>query len=152
MFKFKELNYLTDGEIELKIIEKVPANEQKGYVPIYKYKITLQGSDKSIGNVDIRIGHNENIYYGGNIGYNIDEQYRGNSYAAKACKIIKRVAIAHDMNKILITCNPNNIASKKTCVKAGLILKSVEDLPPHNSLYQLGDRQVCIYEWNLNER
>ncbi|MEG1257218.1 GNAT family N-acetyltransferase [Clostridium sp.] len=147
MFEFKDFDYLTDGEIDLKIEEKIPANEEKGYVPAYKYRITLHGSDDSIGAIDIRIGYNENLYYGGNIGYRIEETYRGNNYASKACKIIKSIAIAHGMNRIIITCNPNNFPSRKTCEKAELKLKDIVDLPPHNQLYQDGERQACIYEW-----
>lgn len=147
MFHFKNFDYLTDGEIDLKIEEKVPANEEKGYVPAYKYRITMHGIDDTIGYIDIRIGYNENIYFGGNIGYSIKENYRGNNYASKACKIIKEVAIAHGMDKIIITCNPNNLPSRKTCEKAGLILKEIADLPPYNELYQEGERQACIYEW-----
>lgn len=43
MFKFKDFDYLTDGEIDLKIVEKRPANEEKEFVPTYIYKITLHG-------------------------------------------------------------------------------------------------------------
>ncbi|HEY8364570.1 MAG TPA: hypothetical protein VIK84_03275 [Haloplasmataceae bacterium] len=44
MFEFHDFNYLTDGEIDLIIDEKVPANDKKGYVPAYKYFITLHNS------------------------------------------------------------------------------------------------------------
>lgn len=149
MFEFKDFDYLTDGEIDLKIEEKTPSNEEKGYVPAYKYRITLHDSEDSIGAIDIRIGYNENIYYGGHIGYSIKEACRGNNYASKACKIIKQIATAHGMDRIIITCNPNNSASRKTCEKAGLKFKEIVDLPPYNQLYQDGERQVCIYEWIL---
>lgn len=62
-FQFKDFDYLTDGEIDLLIENKVPANEEKGYVPAYKYRITLHNSSDSIGNIDIRIGDNKGIYY-----------------------------------------------------------------------------------------
>ncbi len=117
MSEFKELDLLTDGEIDLRIEEKIPPDEKKGYVPVYRYRITLHDSENSIGIIVIRIGYNENLYYGGNIGYFINEEYRGNNYALKACKIIKDVAVAHGMNKIIITCNPDNISSRKTCEK-----------------------------------
>lgn len=149
MFQFKDFDYLTDGEIDLKIEEKAPANEEKGYVPAYKYRITLHGEDQSIGSIDIRIGYNENLYYGGHIGYRIEENHRGNYYATKACKMVKSIAVSHDMDKIIVTCNPNNLPSRKTCEKAGLVLKEIVDLPPHNDLYKGGERQVCIYEWIL---
>ena len=41
MFKFKDFDNLTDGVIDLKIEDKIPPNEEKGYVPAYKYRITL---------------------------------------------------------------------------------------------------------------
>ncbi|MBU5593152.1 GNAT family N-acetyltransferase [Clostridium sp. MSJ-4] len=151
MFQFKDFDFLTDGEIDLKIEDKIPPNEKKGYVPAYKYRITMHNSNESIGNIDIRIGYNENTYYGGNIGYRIEEDYRGNNYAAKACKIIKQIAIAHGMDRLIITCNPNNFPSRMTCEKASLKLKEIVDLPLHNDMYQKGERQECIYEWILNE-
>lgn len=149
MFEFKDFDYLTDGEIDLKIEEKVPSNEEKGYVLAYRYKITSHKSDDGIGAIDIRIGNNENLYYGGHIGYMIKESYRGNSYASKACKIIKNVAIAHGMNRLIITCNPDNLPSRKTCEKAGLKLKEIVNIPPYNEMYESGERQKCIYEWIL---
>lgn len=149
MFEFKEFDYLTDGEIDLKIEEKIPSNEEKGYVPEYRYRITLHDSDDSIGDIDIRIGYNENTYYGGNIGYRIEENYRGNNYASKACKIIRAVAAAHGMNRFIITCSPENIPSRKTCEKAGLKLKEIADLPSYNEMYKEGKRQECLYEWIL---
>lgn len=151
MFEFKDFDYLTDGEIDLLIEDKVSANEEKGYVPAYKYKITLHNLSESIGNIDIRIGNNKGIYYGGHIGYAIDEPHRGNSYASKACKIIKQVAIAHEMDSLVITCNPDNYPSRRTCEKAGLKLKEIVDLPTDNEMYLEGERQKCQYEWNLKE-
>ncbi|WP_238885497.1 GNAT family N-acetyltransferase [Clostridium sp. YIM B02551] len=138
MFEFKNFDYLTDGEIDLIIENKIPANEEKGYVPTYKYIITLHNSKYSIGKIDLRIGNNENSYYGGNIGYEIYEDYRGNGYASKACAIIKQVATSHGMNKLI-----------RTCEKAGLSLKEIVDLPSYNEMYQKGERQKCIFEWNL---
>ena len=149
IFEFKGFDYLTDGEIDLKIEEKIPYNEEKDYVPTYQYRITLHDSEERIGEIDIRIGYNEGIYYGGNIGYRVEERYRGNSYASKACKIIKDVAMAHEMNRLIITCNPDNFPSRKTCEKTGLKLREIVDLPIYNEMYQEGERQKCIYEWIL---
>lgn len=149
MFEFKDFDYLTDGEIDLRIEEKTPADEEKGFVPEYDYRITLHNSNENIGAIDIRIGHNENTYYGGNIGYSIEATYRGNNYASKACKIIKDVAIAHGMNRLIISCSPDNYPSRKTCEKAGFKLKEIADLPSYHELYQVGKQQMCIYEWIL---
>lgn len=53
------------------------------------------------------------------------------------------------MNKVIITCNPDNVPSRKSCEKLGLTLLEIVDIPPHINLYQMGERQKCIYEWNL---
>lgn len=148
MFKFKDFDNLTDGVIDLKIEDKIPPNEEKGYVPAYKYRITLHDSNDSIGFISIRIGYNDSLYYVGHIGYEIKESYRGNNYASKACKIIKQVAIAHGMDSLIITCIPDNVPSRKTCDKAGLKLIEIVDLPPYNEMYQNGI-QMCRYKWIL---
>lgn len=53
------------------------------------------------------------------------------------------------MENIIITCNPDNIPSKKTCEYVGAKLNAIVDLPPHNDMYIEGERQKCIYEWSL---
>lgn len=55
------------------------------------------------------------------------------------------------MDRLIITCNPDNSPSRITCEKAGLKLKEIIDLPPHNEMYQGGEKQKCIYEWILEE-
>ncbi|MNY80412.1 hypothetical protein D3C86_2214330 [compost metagenome] len=53
------------------------------------------------------------------------------------------------MEKIIITCNPDNEPSRKTCEYIGANLIEIVDLPPHDDMYQEGERQKCIYEWVL---
>jgi predicted acetyltransferase len=149
LFEFMNFNYLSDGEIDLIIEEKAEAHEPKGYLPAYKYEIRLHNDQVRIGRVDLRIGDNKNTYYGGNIGYEIEELYRGHHYASKACKLVKQVAQAHKMDKVIITCNPHNIPSRKTCENVGARLVEIVELPQDNEMYQLGDRQKCRYEWVL---
>jgi len=55
------------------------------------------------------------------------------------------------MDKLIITCNPDNFPSRMTCEKVGLKLREIKDLPPHNPMYQDGEKQKCIYEWILRE-
>jgi len=149
LYEFMDFDYLTDEEIDLIIEEKAPEYESKGYVPAYKYEVRLHNGDVRIGRIDIRIGYNKNTYYGGNIGYEIEAAYRGNYYATKAFKLIKQVALAHEMDKIIITCSPNNTASRKTCENVGARLIEIAQLPSDNEMYKLGHRQKCRYEWML---
>lgn len=146
MFRFCRIHKLTDGIIDLVISEKKSANLDKDYVPSYVYNIRLHDSNFDIGKIDIRIGFNRNTFYGGNIGYEIFKKYRGNGYAAKACKLIFEVGLYHEMNSLIITCNPDNIPSKKTCENIGGKLLEIVDLPTNNELYIDGERKKCRFE------
>lgn len=148
-FQFLEFDRLDGVDIDLHIAEKTPANDEKRFVPAYKYNIVLHNTDFVVGNIDIRIGYQESLYYGGHIGYGVLEEYRGNHFAGKACILLKQVALAHGMNEIFITCNPDNYASRKTCEYVGAVLQEIVDLPPHNDMYKEGERQKCIYKWKL---
>jgi predicted acetyltransferase len=116
-------------------------------VPTYKYKIALHDSSEEIGTIDIRIGNNEKTELHGNIGYSIYEQFRGNSFAGEACKIIMQVALAHGLKRLVISCNANNYASRKTCENIGANLNKIVDVPIGSYLYDKGERQSCKYEW-----
>ena len=81
MIRFKDVGYLTDGEIDLIIEKKVPAHLEKFGAPTYYFQIKKHLTPYEIGKIDIRIGYNENTFYGGNVGYEIYLPYRGNHYA-----------------------------------------------------------------------
>ncbi|MFU8786137.1 MAG: GNAT family N-acetyltransferase [Candidatus Izemoplasmataceae bacterium] len=149
MFLFKNFTRLSDQEIELILEKTLDEDIEKDYLPSYQYVIKLKDTNDAIGSIDIRIGFNKNIHYGGNIGYFIEEAYRGNYYASKACRLLKPVALAHDMKSLRITCNPDNIASRKSIESVGGILLGIIDLPEDNEMYQQGERQKCLYDWYL---
>jgi tagatose 1,6-diphosphate aldolase len=68
-FKFLDFDVIQGEEIDLHLVKTVPGNKDKNWVPSYHFDITLSGSSEPIGKIDIRIGYNENLYYGGHIGY-----------------------------------------------------------------------------------
>ncbi|MFO7636281.1 MAG: GNAT family N-acetyltransferase [Clostridia bacterium] len=146
-FEFKKIDYISDGEIDLIIEEKRGADSEKKRVPEYFYAITLHHSAERIGAVNLIIGENKDTFFRGHIGYKIDEKHRGNSYAAKACRLIKEVALAHDIERLYITCNPDNYPSRRTCEKIGAKLVEVVDIPRENEMYRENEKQKCRYEW-----
>jgi predicted acetyltransferase len=149
-FKFLDFDVIKGDDIDLHLVKTVPGNKDKNWVPAYHFDISLSRSYEPIGKIDIRIGNNENLYYGGHIGYSVNEEYRGNHYAAKAVLLLRKVAHAHDMEKLMITCNPDNIASRKTCEYVGANLLAIIDVPESNDMYQRGEKEKCIYEWVLS--
>lgn len=143
-FDFIELPALTGGEIYLVCTGKSPADPERKYVPAYHFAI-CRGGEK-IGNIGLRIGYTEGLYYGGQIGYNVDEACRGRGYAAEACRLILPVARAHGMEKLLITNEQTNIASRRVCEKLGARFVRLARLPEQSELYQKGLRYVNIFE------
>ncbi|MCF6465771.1 GNAT family N-acetyltransferase [Clostridium sp. Cult2] len=134
-----------DQEIYLRLYRTSDENIEKGYVPAYYFKIVRCVDDVEVGQCDLRIGHNDNTKYGGNIGYEIYESYRGNHYASKACKLLFLLAKKHKMDKIIITCAPENIASRKTCEHSGAELIGIIDRPTWHELYKNGQKKTCQY-------
>ena len=145
MFTFQKFDFLTDGYLELYIQRKAHAHEERFQVPAYYFSIKKSGFADEIGKIEIRIGHNEQTFYGGNVGYEIYPPYRGNHYAMRACQIIKRVAKGHGMKFLYISCLPDNIASNKTCQRLGAKLLGNYLIPFHNEMYLMGIPQINIY-------
>jgi RimJ/RimL family protein N-acetyltransferase len=144
---FIDLPELSDGVIHLVCTAKMPGDAEKKLVPAYDFAV-CKGSEK-IGEINLRIGYTEGLYYGGQIGYGTDEKYRGNGYAGRACRLILPVAKAHCMKKLLITNNHTNMASRRVCEKLGARLVRRARLPEWHILYQEGRRFSNIYEWSI---
>ena len=85
--EFYDTEDLRDGELQLRLIKTAQEQPEKRWLPAYYFDICLLSGEK-VGNCDLRIGHNDKTYIGGNIGYGIDEAYRGHRYAAKACRLL----------------------------------------------------------------
>jgi predicted acetyltransferase len=136
---------LRNDEIYLKLYMTKKASETKGLVPAYCFRIVRVADGQTVGRCDLRVGYNERLYYGGHIGYGVDEQYRGKHYAGKACLLLFALARKHGMEYLYITCNPENTASRKTSEFAGGVLEAIVDLPADNDMYAIGERRKCIY-------
>jgi tagatose 1,6-diphosphate aldolase len=150
---FIDLPELSDGEIHLRCTRKAEADPVKNWLPAYEFLIYK--GDEKVGNISLRIGYgggefDRNCYYGGQIGYDVDEKYRGNGYAGRACELLIPVAKAHNMTKLLITTNYTNDASGRVCEKLGARFVRKVILPEWTDLYKLGNRYQNIYEWSLS--
>ncbi len=150
---FIDLPWLSDGLIHLVCTEKRPAIPEKKWVPAYHF-LVCRGS-QAVGWIQLRVGygggpHDANLYYGGQIGYEIDEPYRGQGYAGRACRLLAPVARAHQMPALLITNLVDNTASRRVCEKLGLRLLRAAPIPEWHDLHQeAGPNAVNIFEWTL---
>ena len=146
---FLDTEFLRTDELWLKLEKTADGDESRGWVPAYHFQICLPDGT-AVGKCDLRIGHNQNLYYGGNIGYRVEAEYRGHHYAGKACELLFKLAALHGMDSLIITCNPENWPSRKTCEYVGCQLETIADLPEDNDMYLRGERQVCIYRKKMN--
>lgn len=148
MIELKDYDLLTDGEIDIVIQEKRAGDILKGYSPEYKFKILIHNTNDVIGHINLRTGNMEKVVkYIGHIGYGIKEGYRGNKYSAKACKLIKEVAKENGLDSIIITCNPDNYASRSICEYIGANLIEIIDIPKTSDAYSMSETKKCRYEW-----
>jgi len=145
---FIHTGFLKDNEIQLILEKTADGNNKKEWVPAYYFAICNNKGIK-MGTCDLRIGHNDKLYYGGNIGYSIYEKYRGNHYAGKACQLLFKLAKKHELQYLIITCNPDNYASRKTCEYAGGKLLEITRLPEDNAMRDKGETEKCIYKFTL---
>jgi len=148
-FIFLNPGKLADDDLELVLKKKTPANEKKGHFPAYKFEMRNFKTSKKIGIITLRVGNNENTKYGGHIGYGVYKKYRGHHYAARSLRLLFSLAKKHGLNPLWITCNPENIPSRRTCELAGGKLIKIIDLPEHNDQYQKGERKKCRYKFDL---
>lgn len=145
---FYDCDDLRTDEIFLRLVKTAEEQPQKRWLPAYYFEICLPDGT-TIGHCDLRIGHNEKTYIGGNIGYGIEEAYRGHRYAAKACALLFHQARKHGMDYLIITCVPDNLASARTCEIAGGRYLETVAIPPDNEMYAEGKRAVKIFRFDL---
>ena len=147
-FQFQNTEDLRTDEFYLQLVKTVNAQPEIEWVPAYIFHLCLP-DDTVIGKCDFRVGFNDKIYYGGNIGYRIDRPYRGHHYALKACQLLFKLARRHKMHDVYITCTPDNDASARTIELAGGKYLETARIPEDNEMYLEGKRQVKIYRVDL---
>lgn len=109
-------NYINNLEIKEKTDKLVPDSVY------FLYNISL---NKFLGAVNIR--HELNDYllqYGGHIGDGIRPSMRGKGYGNKIIELALIECKRLGIEKVLITCNKDNIPSKKCIIKNGGILEN----------------------------
>ena len=150
MFEFHDPGRLADEDLELILVERYPGDPSINYVPTYKFKMTHVGQGEEIGHIELRVGNtNHIVMYGGHIGYRVNPEHRGHRYAARACRLLLPLARGHGLKTVWITCNPDNLPSRRTCELVGTELIEVVDLPKDTDMHQEGERKKCRYRLDL---
>ena len=141
---FTALAALADDAIELRLL-----GVDMG-MPSYCFAIHARGKDIELGQILIRFDTHPSIrLYAGNIGYEIEPGYRGQHYAARACRLLPPVARFHGLTELWIITSPDNLASRRTAELAGGEYVDTHDMPPDTDMYAQGVHRACRYRWRL---
>ena len=148
-FHFLPVPELSDGVVLVRLHECVP-HRKGNWAHSYNFFGYLPHLFHPVGHVHLRIGMNEDIYFGGNVGYGVQEAYRGHGYAERFCRLIPPVARAHGMTELCITTTADNTASVRTIEHLGAVFVGESKLPRYNELYKRGMRYVVRYMWDIS--
>ena len=143
-----DLSFFNRRKLILSAFNEEEPNKNNDYSHVIDFNMVV--GFRIVGYCDLRIGMNDMLYYAGNIGYHVYERYRDNGYAYKAClELFKIAKNVYHMDKLIITCSPDNIASKKTLIKLGGQLLETCDVPSDHWLYLRGETVKEIYLFKL---
>ena len=139
---------LVDGDLELALVKTVPGDSNRGLVPQYEFDLRLTGSSIKVGHVHFRVGYTRKLNrFGGNLGYGVEEHYRGRRYAARACRSLFPLARRHGLRTLWITCSPDNAASRRTCELMGARYVDTIDAETEPGQY----RPTCRFTVDLGD-
>ena len=145
-FKFIDPGALVDGDLTLALLRTVPADPAKGYVPSYEFEMRFAQDGQAMGNLRLRIGDVDTLFYAGHVAYVVRAAFRGRRYAARGLRLVMPLASAHGLSKLWIGCDPNNVASRRTCELLGAHLFETVDVPEsHEICRREGVHMICRY-------
>lgn len=111
------------------------------------FDIVARESCQIAGEIALRFGEGESLYYLGHIGYHIDPPFRGRHGALRACRLCIPLFRSMGMHSLVITTDIDNLPSIRTCEKLGCVLESTVEVPgwcrSEFSLSQQKRRYVC---------
>ena len=89
-----------------------------------------------VGRVSVRFELNDYLLeHGGHVGYGVAPAHRAQGYATEILRQALVILRAEGVERVLVTCDDDNVASARVIEKNGGVLESIS--PP-----QEGDRQV----------
>ena len=141
----------SDSIIDLIPIHFTPPDPAMGFGREQIWRITLHDHKGEIGQISYRNGESRCIYYFGHIGYHIDEPYRGHHYARRACLLLEHEIRISGKSSVVITCDPDNEPSRRTCIGLGCLFEGITDVPEDiRRKYEISPVK-CRYIWVLSE-
>ncbi len=135
---------LADRDLLLRCTEFSPHPVHK--VPCYHFAMTHAETLAQVGWLRLRVGSTPHIEcYAGHIGYTVEPEHRGHRYAARAVRLVVPFARMLGLDPLWITCDPENLASRRTLELAGAEFVEIVDVPEDCVIFQTGHPRKCRY-------
>lgn len=136
---------LRDEEFELRLsrFEIHPVH----HVPTYQFLMFHLHTGEELGNIRLSVGSTPHLeLYAGHIGYGVLPPHRGHHYAARAVRLLLPFAMQFHLDPLWITCDPDNLASRRTLELAGAKFVEIVDVPPDCIIHRTGHPRKCRYK------
>jgi predicted acetyltransferase len=116
-------------------------------VPTYFFRMMSVERDEELGSVNLRIGSTAHVErYAGHIGYSVHAAHRGHHYAARSVTLLLPLARTLGIDPLWITCDPDNMASRRSLEIAGGELIEIVDVPEDCGIRKYGGKmRKCRY-------
>jgi tagatose 1,6-diphosphate aldolase len=142
----EDIGVLRDRDLWLELRAREPENPVRGWVPAYRFAMRLDGVEHAVGRLGFRVGTTHAIeQYAGHLGYEVSPAFRGHRLAERSCRLILPLARRHGFQELWITCNPDNLASRRTCERLGAELIEIVDVPHDSEIFAPGSERKCRY-------
>lgn len=129
--------------MRLELLEEIKESLPVGFEPYKIYGMMV--NDVEVGRIVLREGKDEDRYFDGHIGYSVYEEFQGHGYAYQACLLLEKMV---KKDHLIITCDPNNIASLKTIEKLGCIYLETKTIPiQQKKFFTSEEKEKRIYKW-----
>ncbi len=140
---------LEDGELRLDL--EAFALHAIHKVPTYHFRMVHAVTGDELGMIRLRVGYTEELgRYAGHIGYAVHEPHRGHRYAARSVRLLAPLAKRVGIDPVWITCDPENIASRRTLELAGAEFVEIVDVPEDHIIHQSGHPRKCRYRLDVS--
>lgn len=146
-----QIGELLDDDLELRLEQTSTGDSERGFVPAYHFVMVRSRQPWiEMGRITLRVGNTPYVVtYAGHIGYRVYEKYRGQHYASRSVKLLFQLAKFHGLTPLWITCNPDNVPSRRSCELAGGQFVEIVLVPPDTDMYKRGDWEKCRYRVDL---
>ena len=120
------------------------------HVPAWSFCMVHAESGEELGTIRLRVGDSRHVVmYAGHVGYSVKERHRGHRYAGRALQLLLPVARRFGLDPLWVTCDPENVASRRTMERIGARLVEEVDVRPDCVIFQSGHPRKCRYRIDL---